>query len=176
MNKKTILLVSSVILFVSLLLYYLLGGFRPVTYSVITGGKYIIIGKEYIGVNNSDKLEKLFEEVKGKIETSFPEGILTIVSDHEKYDAENNQVGYFIGISIQETPSVIPEDYNLMEYRPSKSIRAVITSHNLVMPKPDDVRNKAMELAEAEGEELSNYSLERYFDNGNLEVDFLLVK
>lgn len=161
---------------VSLILYYILGGFKPVVYSVIPGGKYIIIGKEYIGVNNSNTLETLFTEVKEKINTSFTDGTLTIVYDDEKYDAEYNQVGYFIGIYVQETPSAIPDGYTLREYGPSKTIRAVINSHNLVMPKPDNVRQKAIELAEAEGMKLSNYSLEKYFDNGTLEVDFLLVK
>ena len=176
MNKLKIILIAGLFVLTSLLIYYLLGGFRPVEFTVISNISYTIIGKEYVGTNNTRELKELFDGTKQLLESSFSEATLIIVNDDNKYDDENNQVGYFIGILVKSVPSSIPEGYAVKEYGPVKVIRARILSHNLVMPKPDNVKRKAAELAESESGGLSSISMEKYPEEGIIEVDFLLAR
>ena len=46
MNFKNLILISGLILVVSVIAYYFLGGFNEVTYSIYPANSYKIIGKE----------------------------------------------------------------------------------------------------------------------------------
>ena len=176
MNSRTAIVVTTVTLLISLILYFALGGFNPIEYSLIQNEKYKIIGKEYTGVNNSSTLENIFTETKELLKNDFDGGTLIIVNDDEKYDDEFNQVGYFIGILVRSATDSTPAGYVLKEYEAARAIRARINSHNLVMPRPDKVRQGAIEFSERERAEMSNYSFEKYFEDGSIEVDFPLIK
>ena len=174
MNKKKIFLFAGFILIIIFIIYYVLGGLRPVEFTVISNSRYIILGQEYIGPNNSDELKNIFIETKDLLESEFTEAILTIVNDDSKYDDENNRVGYFIGLLVNNVPGNIPDGYIIKEFEPSNVIRARIESHNMVMPKPDKVKAEASKLARSKGFELSEISLEKYLGESTIEVDFLL--
>jgi len=174
MKFKTLILIAGLILTISGIIYYLLGGLDDVKYSIQPASTYSLIGKEYSGGNNSILLESIFDQTKELLDSTFPEGILVIVNDESQYDGEYNNVWYYIGI-IPNTPiSQLPEGYSLREFNSKGVIRANIEAHNLVMPKPEAVRNRAMELAEKEGLELSRYSIEKYASEGVIEIDFLV--
>jgi hypothetical protein len=175
MSKKSAVLITGII-FILIISYYLLGGFRPVTYTRIPESKYIVIGKEYIGANNTRELESLFNDTKSLISKKFEDATLVILNDDGKYDDENNEVGYFIGLLVENVPASIPEGYSIMRFGPVDVIRARIVSHNLVMPKPDNIKQHVIKMVESGNEKLSDLSIEKYLDNDELEVDFLLMK
>ena len=153
--------------------YTYLGGLKPVEYAVHGQEIYEILGMEYSGKNNSMDLMTTFEITRELANNEYPDGTFVIVSNEKLYDAETNTVGYFVGISFKEAPTAIPEGYTLRQYSSVNIVRARIESHNMVMPKPDKIRKRAIELARSNGFHLSEISIEKYFEEGIIEVDFL---
>lgn len=176
MNLKKVAIVSGSVLIIVVGLYFRLGGFNKVTYSLRSGATYKIIGKSYSGKNNTVELESLFTNTKNLIRTDFPSGILVIVNNLMDVDNEQNLVGYFVGILVEEFPRSVPAGYSVRTYGSDTIITATIDAHNLVMPKPEQVRRNAEELARSENLELSYHTIEKYLEEGLIEVDFLTEK
>ncbi|NNF36775.1 MAG: hypothetical protein HKN68_21920 [Saprospiraceae bacterium] len=176
MNFKNLLLVAGLIIVISSISYYFLGGLNDIQYSIQSAKPYNLIGKEYSGSNSSIKLKSIYDQMKELLDSTFPGGVLVIVNDESQYDPEDNKVWYFIGIIPKSStyPEQIPEDYIVRRFNSKKIVRAKIEAHNLVMPKPEKVRDQARTLAEREGLELSQYSIEKYLDEGVMEIDFLV--
>jgi len=174
MNFKNFILISGLILIVSFFAYYFLGGFNEVKYSIQTAHSYEIIGKEYSGRNNSIKLESIYSLTRELLDSRFPGGVLVIVNDESRYDDESNKVWYFIGIISNERKGQLPEGYLIRKFTSKNIIRANIESHNMVMPKPEKVRRKAMKVADSEGMRLSKFTIEKYLGEGLIEIDFLV--
>jgi hypothetical protein len=176
MKFKNLILIAGLILVISGITYYFLGGMDDVKYSIQPASSYSLVGKEYSGGNNSILLESIFDQTKELLDSRFPEGILVIVNDESQYDDEYNKVWYFIGIIPNAPASQLPEGYSLRKFDSKKVIRANIEAHNLVMPKPEVVRKRAENLAEIEGLKLSRYSIEKYVSEGVIEIDFLVIE
>lgn len=174
MNLKQVSFIAGSILIISFLAYYLLGGFQDIQISVEPGKSYRIAGKDYSGKNNSRELEKLFVEARQFVQANKSSTTLVIVNDESKYDAEENIVSYFIGALLKNSDTSIKEDYSIKEYESGKVIRVLIDAHNLVMPKAEKIRRKALRLAQSEGLELSDLTIEKYLEEGRIEIDFLL--
>jgi len=175
MKFKNLILIAGLILAISGITYYYLGGLNDVKYSIQPASTYNLIGKEYSGGNNSILLESIFDQTKELLDSTYPEGIVVIVNDESQYDDEYNKVWYYIGIILNAPASQLPEGYTARTFDTKKVIRANIEAHNLVMPKPEAVRNGAVDLAEKEGLELSQYSIEKYVSEGVIEIDFLVI-
>jgi hypothetical protein len=174
MNLKSLILISGLILVSSFIAYYFLGGLNEVKYSIKPAQSYSIIGKEYSGKNNSMKLESIFDSTKELLDSRFSEGILVIVNDESQNDDDANKVWYFIGIITMSPIGQLPKGYEIREFASKKIIRANIESHNLVMPKPEKVRRKAIGFAKSEGLEVSEFTIEKYLGEGVIEIDFLV--
>jgi len=174
MKFKNLILIAGLILAISAITYYFLGGTNDVKYSIQPASTYNLIGKEYSGGNNSILLESIFDQTKELLDSTYPQGILVIVNDEDQYDDEYNKVWYYIGIIPNASISQLPEGYSLRKFDSKKVVRANIEAHNLVMPKPGKVRKEAIDLAEKEGLELSRYSIEKYVSEGVIEIDFLI--
>ena len=172
MHKKVILGTSLVfVILVVLVIYSRLGGLDEVTFEAIGRTEYVIYGRTFEGRYSDNKLEELFFETKEVLERDFPEQSLVVISYlHE--DARDGQVKQFVGIPVDGAAANFPPSWERREVSFDKGVRAVITAHNLAMPKPEKVRAAVEEQAADQGWKLADYSLEIYQSERQMVVEF----
>ena len=133
--------------------------------------EYVLFGRAFEGRYSDNKLEKLFFETKEILERDFPEQSLMVISyPHE--GARDGQVKQFIGIPMEGVAVNLPSSWERREISFDKGIRAIITAHNLAMPKPEKVRAEAEEWAAEQDWQLADYSLEVYQSERQMVVEF----
>lgn len=148
-----------------------LGGLADIEVKIEQTSDYRIAGKMYEGLYKSDELEKLFFQARDLAEKGTISSTLTVVnypntSDNEKY------VKQFIGVLLENgNEDGLPDDFEIKTIEANLTTRATITSHNLVMPNPEDIYERAKEIAQQEGKELVEFSIEMYKSERDLVVD-----
>lgn len=172
MHKKVILGTSLIfVVLVVLVIYSRLGGLDEVAFETIGKTEYVLYGQAFEGRYSENKLEKLFFETKEVLERDFPEQSLVVISyPHE--DARDGQVKQFVGIPVDGAALNLPSSWERREISFDKGIRAIITAHNLAMPKPEKVRAVVEEQAADQGWRLADYSLEIYHSERQMVVEF----
>lgn len=171
---KKAFIVAAVVGAVGLLIFGQLGGFNEIMYRRIESVSYIIIGKEYRGAGNSSELEELFNESRTLIEEKIPNGVLVIVS-YEHPDQARHIIHYFIGVLLDEIPDNLPNGFDILEINAPGTVSALIEASSLVMPTSTTVRKGAKEYLTAD-ESLNNFSIEKYLEEGMIEIDFPIMK
>ena len=172
MHKKVILGTSLIfIVLVVLVIYSRLGGLDEVDFATIGKTEYVLYGRVFEGRYSDNKLEELFFETKEILERDFPQQSLMVISyPHE--GARDGLVKQFVGISTEGVAINLPSSWERREISFNKGIRAIITAHNLAMPKPEKVRAKAGERAAEQDWQLADYSLEIYQSERQMVVEF----
>lgn len=170
--KKYVFYVVLLTGILTLLGYYYLGGFTGRTLDVVEVNDYQLVGKRYQGKLDSPVLEDIFYEVRNQAESGAPAGTLSIVVFKEP-DTAKDSVDQFIGILLdQPAESSLPEGWESYTIEADRAVRITIRSHNLVMPKPNLIRDEIEEYAQAQQLSLrEGVTIEKYLGERHLEIE-----
>ncbi len=163
-----VLVVSGII---ALAGYYYLGGFKEREMELVEVGDYRLVGKEYIGRLDNKALEEIFFEVQEHVQEGAPAGTFTMVVLREP-ENEKDTLHQFIGILLDNPAAAVPEGWKPFALDAEQAVRATIRSHNLVMPKPNAIREELEEFAREQGVALKpGITIEKYLGERNLQIE-----
>lgn len=170
--KKYVFFVVLLTAIITLVGYYYLGGFKGRTLDVVEVSDYQLMGKRYYGRLDSPALEDIFYEVRSQAQSGSPSGTLVIVVFREP-ESEKDSVDQFIGILLdQPAESRLPEGWESLTIEASRAVRNTIRSHNLVMPKPNVIRDEIEEYAQSRQLPLrKDVTIEKYLGERHLEIE-----
>ena len=155
------------------LIYVYLGGLERPKIELVEVEDYDLVGSIFEGDYKAKVLEEKFFAMRHLLETKQVEGVLTIVNyPHKK--AENGTVKQFIGILVKDKPDYIPDNLSRLVIPAMQAIRVTINSNYLVMPSPEDIKERAYEYAKKNNLELQDISIEEYFPKEGFWVEFPL--
>lgn len=138
---KKVVIPLIIIGIVGVWVYQYLGGFDKVSFSKTTISLNFY-GSEYQGLYNSPKTERLFMAARDAA-LDNPHADLAIIS----YPAAKDSLYQIIGVVSGEQVELPEMGY--VEELNGNYLEATITAHNLVMPKPNEVMDKAKAFATA---------------------------
>lgn len=168
MVKKIV--IAALIILVVGTTYLFLGGGEKLEFKVEDKPAFYIAGSDYIGSYKGEELERIFFEARKKSKATQSD---LVVLNYDNDSLRKGLIHQLIGIEY----SNFPADSNsteIVEMRSGKYIVTTIKAHNLVMPKPESVRNQAVRFAAALGLQPENVSIEIYHDERSLEILFPL--
>lgn len=170
--KKYVFFVVLLTGIITLVGYYYLGGFKGRTLDVVEVDDYQLTGKRYYGRLDSPALEDIFYEVRSQAQSGRLEGTLVIVVFKEP-ENEKDSVDQFIGILLdQPAESGLPEGWESFTIEANRAVRNTIRSHNLVMPKPNVIRDEIEEYAQEQQLPLrKDVTIEKYLGERHLEIE-----
>lgn len=150
------------VIFISIIVYYYLGGFNPVSFT--TSVKDInIYGHSFHGKYDDDTLEVFFNDAR-KLALENENRQLVVV---DYFMTSEDSVKQFIGVISKDSihlPSLILKGV--------KMVQAVITVSPLVRPHPMTIREKAQSYAKSIHLTLDGFAIEIYKPNEEIEVWF----
>lgn len=159
-------------------LYYRLGGFETYGFEVVKVEGYQIAGKPFEGKYYDPVMGDIFVEVKESINKPGLEGTLVIVNyqiGSEK--SKGGMIKQFVGVLLEKSSDMdLPDGFEWRKIEAGKAIRTLITSHNLVMPKPETLQQKAEEVAITENVQLQGLTIEQYISDRELVIEWPVMK
>ncbi|MBL3654576.1 hypothetical protein [Fulvivirga sediminis] len=172
MLKKIILGILMVAL-VGSFIFFKLGGGEELEFQVKSYPHLYISGKEYIAKYNDPKMEDLFFEAK-EIAEQRGDCDLTVVN--YLTPVMKDSVRQFIGVTSADSTIISGLAFNdVRTFHNAMFLKTIITAHNLVMPRPEDVREEAKKYADQQGYKLDNYTIELYKDSRDMEIYFPIL-
>ena len=170
--KKYIFLVVLLSAIIALGGYYYFGGFTEREQELVAVDNYHLVGRYYKGTLSNKKLEDIFYEVRSLHEKGEPAGVLTLVTIKEPLTGKDT-LEQFIGIlTANAGANALPQGWETYTIEARQAVRNTVRAHNLVMPKPEEVRAEIHEFADAHNLNLKpNISIEKYLGERHLEVE-----
>lgn len=176
--RKILLIVIPVVLLVSTLIYWQLGGFKEAQAEVVpVAGGYTLVGKHYLGTLKHPALQEMLDEVGQRGESGELPGVLTVAVLKEPV-TDRDTVEQFIGVLLPSAATLpqLPQGYEIMQVEAQSAIRVSLDAHSSVWPTPDKLRSKAEDYARENGLAIQpQILLEKYHGPGRLEVELPLM-
>ncbi|WP_017731306.1 hypothetical protein [Nafulsella turpanensis] len=170
-GKKYIITVLLIAAVISLAGYIYLGGFKDRELALVEVNNYHLIGKHYTGTLQNEALGDIFFEVQDKVQQDELEGVLTVVVLKEPVE-EKDTVEQFIGVLTEQPVEELPEGWEHFTVEADQAVRSTIRSHNMVMAKPNVIREELEAFAKEQGLKLQpNISIEKYIGERHLEIE-----
>ena len=145
---------------------------EDLTFNKRSERKLIFHAKYFQGDYNSTELKSLFEEMKElNIKTKLPVSIINLGSD-----LHARQLFQWVGIFTSADTTAAYKELQRVEIEAEGFISTHIDVHNAVMPKPEEVREAALNYALELGMTLDYRSIEIYYSDTDLEIVFPLLK
>lgn len=164
----SVLIVAGII---TLMGYYVLGGFKERELELAAVNEYHLVGKEYKGILGGKQLEEIFFDVQEQLQEGEPAGTFTIVVLREPKD-EKDTLQQFVGILLEDPSAAVPEGWQPFTLEAGKVVRNTIRSHNLVMPKPHAIREEMEAFAREQEVALQpGITIEKYLGERHLEIE-----
>ncbi|PIB33965.1 hypothetical protein BFP72_00205 [Reichenbachiella sp. 5M10] len=154
-------------------IYYFLGGFQPFELASSSNNSYSIAGKYIQGKRMHVEEGRLFNDVRGLLQTKKLNGDLCMV-DYRPDTLEDGEILRFIGVLLGDDISAIPSGYQVIELRSAKSYKAALTMHPLVMPNAHHVEEALRSKAATQGDSLQNLSLEVYYPDNSVLIEMFV--
>lgn len=170
MNKRTIVVMLSVMLAGALGVYFFLGGLNRVEVTVENVSDYNIVGIRFKGNGDSDTLRNAFFDAREYVQEGRVDGVLTLIH-YKDTTLTDEQVNVFVGIKLSQGTSDLPEGYQRLTIPARRSVRATIKAHNSVMPNSETVEERMLEKAEELRFELSDFTIEQYISETVIMID-----
>lgn len=156
-------------------LFFQLGGLDNVELSLNHIDESYISGKYFEGKYNDGRLEDLYFEVKDKLDKGVAEGELVVVNYRLSTDStEQGWVKQFIGVRLKSVNDTV-EGFQMFTLPGGKIIRAKVSAHNLVMPKPDKIEELVQQMAIEQKAVLGGYTVEQYMSDRELHIDTPII-
>lgn len=165
--KRYLIITTSIILITGVSLYFGLGGNNDLSFQIVELPARTVYGELFEGRPTEQKLEALFVDSR---ERSQESGLPLAVINYEQTD-QKRHLRQFIGTINGPRRSTT---LAVVELPAGKYVSAEISSHTLVMPRPDEIKEAATEFTESKGLQIvSGISYEIYEDeHSNLVVMF----
>ncbi len=132
---------------VGLVIFYYLGGFKPVKYVVKPVEDIQLYGLTYRGTPQDKGLKATFQEVEKALENNPKATIHTIYKIEPAGKLDTMQV--FVGLDRWKSES--DTAWEKVEIKADKAIVATITGHRLVMPRAEKVKEEIETFAKENG-------------------------
>ncbi len=166
-------LILLLIIIISIISYYLLGGFKSINKSIIAPSEVYIYGTYYEGIIGSDTLQELFMQAREIVEKESEISAVAIAY----FGATNEETGAvknFIGVQVGGNNSlVLPKEWELRSFIRNKSVKGCIEANVLAMPTPDDMLQELKNYAEEQSIATDSIFVEYYAGPNNLCVELL---
>lgn len=165
--KKILPIVITIILVAAGYYYFKLGGTEDIQFQFVEGENITIQAVHYEGRYSSNELEEIFVKMRDlSLEKELP-----LVVVNEGSDTEARELSQWIGVMLNEGDTVA-EGLIFRNFSNINAVETVINAHNMVMPRPEDVLEKATEFAQSDGLTLSEFTIEIYYKEDSLKVLF----
>jgi len=174
LKRITIIVITLLIASTLYILYKKLGGDQPIVFDISGQKSFTIVGALYSGNYNDRKVEELFVKARTLIENGTLSGDVAVINYGS--DERARMIEQFIGILVETPPATLPEGYEVRTLQAKNVVSTYINMHNLVMPRPEDVREGATNLAKKEGVLLDSLTVEVYEGESGLRVYLLDVQ
>ena len=171
--KKYLLFVLVLTAVITLAGYDYFGGFEGREQELVQVNDYHFAGKHYKGTLKDNELENIFYEVRQQFDKGTPAGIFTIVVLKEP-ETQKDTVEQFVGILLNEAVAEgsLPAGWETFTVEAGQAVRNTIRSHNLVMPKPHEIKQEIQSFAQSRNLELnSEVTIEKYLGERHLEIE-----
>lgn len=159
-----------VIIIVAAVGFFSLGGGQRLVFEIEDSPTFYIVGEDFYGSYNSNKLEALFfsaQQRSAELETSL------VVLNYKSDTLSEGKIHQLIGIMSDQMPAE-GDTSNVMVMGQGKYLTTMINAHNLVMPKPEEVREQATEFASKQNLRPDDLSIEIYKNERDLRIMFPL--
>lgn len=171
MKKRYLILL--LIILISLIGYYFLGGFKSIDKSVVDQPEVYIYGTYYEGIIGSDTLQNLFMQAREMVEKNDKYKAVAIAYYGET-NKETGAVKNFIGVQVNKNEEIgIPNKWEIRSFERNKSIKGCIEANVLAMPTPDDMLQELINYAEEQSIVSDSIFIEYYAGPNNLCVELL---
>lgn len=168
MIKKIVIAV--VILGLVALGYFWLGGGKQLAFKMEERPTSYVIGYDFKGAYNSSDLEEIFFKVK---EESEKTGADLVIINYDDDSLSKNTIHQLVGF-ISNSQNDLEENQSVVVLESGKYLSTLISAHNLVMPKPNKVREQAEEFSAELGLIPEKISIEIYKGERELQIMFPL--
>lgn len=172
MLKRVLIGLGVLVAIVAIIFYYTLGGGEQLEFTLTSYPEFYVTGRYFEGKYHAPEAKKQFFAAKERAE-SQPGATLTIINYRMDSPKEVRQ---FIGTGSTEKPTHVPDSLEVRTFPAHHVIHTTINAHNLVMPTPEEVREKAAEFARSKGYQLDTLSYESYISDRELRVNFPVRK
>jgi len=171
MSKKQYIGITALVTIIILVsLYVYLGGLNKVDYSVENVNDYNLVGRHFQGNSKSSQVEAYFFEARNLLSDGRLDGILTLVHYNDTTLAED-EIKLFIGVLLNQGIDALPTDYDRLTIPATRTMRATIEAHNIVMPSPQSIENTLREKAAEYSIRLQDFTIEQYLNERELLID-----
>lgn len=170
--KKAVLTIIGLLIF-SIGVYYWMGGFEPVIIQENNQPVHFTIsGKEYKGKYRPSEFRKEMGDI-GELQKDFPESVISAIF-YENDTIKDDEAHYFIGLTNLTENNKLPNDFKTISYESAGSYFVEITKHPIVRPSPATILEKIKQKADEANASLHPFSIEQYFNNGEVKVEVLV--
>lgn len=171
MNKKYLIL--GLILLLTILSYYWLGGFQSVQKQIIENPEITVLGFYYKGKIGSDTLQNLFEQARQLVlNKEYAKSIALVY--YGEANQETGAVENFIGVKTDNhSIKKIPNKWEYRKFKSTTSVIGCIEASVLVMPTPETMLGELQLFAEENQIQLDTLFIEYYKGPNNVCVELL---
>lgn len=164
---KKVLLGLSFAITTLLIIYYLLGGLRSISFEVVQSPDSRLAGRYYNGSHDSNAISDLFDEFRKLTHTNRLDSSIVIVSFNKGVDEDS--VNYFIGVVIHKDSIA---GYRTMQLHSKALLTVWLSGHPLVLPSAESLYLQAESKSTSLQNTLTGYSIETYYPDGRIKVEF----
>ena len=147
--KKYSLITFAVIVVVAAVVFFQLGGAEPIPFRLVEREPAYVVGHHFEGIPNDEELEKLFFTARDR---ATAEGLDLMVINYPA-GTQENRVKQFIGVVQRDTVDRA-QGTSVVQLPGGTYIEANVAAHNFVMPKPAEVKERALEFAQKQEKKL----------------------
>lgn len=152
-----------------LMVYYILGGFSPVTLELVRVNNYQLAGRYFEGSYRSDSIRIYFNEMKTLLQQGRLQGYPVIIYDQEP-DGIRGISKSFIGIELSDNNST-PGNLEKREMKATEVIRISKDAHISVMPGPNNINKRITRFCQEHDVSPVGPSIEIYHPNNRLVIE-----
>lgn len=154
---------------ISASVYYALGGFEEPQVFSFEGAERTVIGKHFVGKYRPKEVNGFLMEAKMLVDSGELQGKITLV-EYQDESIGKDSTHLFIGVSFDEIRSInkIPAGFTYEEFRTEQIYRVFITQNMWVRPQPAQIRSLLEVQAIQDGNVLSPYTFDLYYQDGSL--------
>lgn len=167
MKKIKIVALVGAIFLLGLGIYFQLGGFNKVGFSIEDREDLKLIGLTYRGTPQDESMGNTFRRIELLITKYAHTNLHTIYYSEPAGKLDTLQV--FVGFEQGDYPD-IPEDLEVVVIECNQVILADIQAHKLVMPAPSTVKNGIEAFAKEHGEVTQGIYVDKIIDKGQVVV------
>ncbi|MEX2592150.1 MAG: hypothetical protein WD426_05205 [Anditalea sp.] len=167
MNNIKVALFIGVLILLGVGIYYQLGGFNKVGFSIEYRDDVKLLGLTYRGTPQDEEMAETFREIGNLVQAHSGTNLHTVYSVEPAGKLDTLQV--FVGIEYRAHLNSL-DALEVMNIPCSRVIVADIQAHKLVMPSPNTVKKELEAFAKEKGVATQGIYVDKIMDKGRVEV------